>query len=116
MTPVDLGNLRASWFVVTAKGAAVGRGAKRFRGSRAAQISADHTKTLAEAQATIMAMSAGKKKFLMMGYSANYALYVHENFKGNFKRTGSGPRWFESAFKNSQQKIVQIVRDNAKIK
>jgi len=121
LTPVDLGNLRASWFVVTAKGVQVGKGTHGFRGPKAAKISSDHSATIGEAQGMAAVQSVGKKKVLIMGYSANYALYVHEGHGEiglgmHYKRPESGPKWFESAVKNNSQKIVQIVKDNAKIK
>lgn len=132
LTPVDLGNLRASWFVVTAQRVAVGASPK-FKGEIATKMTPEHAATVTEAQGIIVASSTGKKKFLMMGYSANYALYVHENIgmhdpnnpywvarmKKGAKyrwREGSGPKWFESAIKNSAPKIIQIVKDHAQIK
>ena len=116
LTPVDLGNLRASWFVVTAKGIQVGKGLGQFKGPKAATITSDHSSTISEAQGFVTANSTKEKQFLMMGYSANYALYVHEMIGANFQRFGAGPKWFESAVKNNTSRIVQIVKDNAQIK
>ena len=116
LTPVDLGNLRASWFVVTAQKTAVGSGSHQFKGPKAAKLSSDHSSTVGEARGIVASQSSGRNKFLMMGYSANYALYVHEMMGANFKRPGAGPKWLESAIKNNSAKIVQIVKDNAQIK
>ena len=128
LTPVDLGNLRASWFVVTSKGIQVGKGLGQFKGPKAATIASDHSSTIAEAQGFVVANSTKEKQFLMMGYSANYALFVHENLEMHDPsnpywvrrkkqwKVGSGPKWFESAVKNNTSRIVQIVKDNAQIK
>lgn len=115
LTPVDLGNLRASWFVVTAQRVAVGQGPK-FKGIIASKMTPEHAATVNEAQGIVATSSTGKKKFLMMGYSANYALWVHENIGAEFKRTGAGPKWLESAFKRSAPKIILIIKDHAQIK
>lgn len=116
LTPVDLGNLRASWFVVTASSVPVGKGTQQFKGFQAAKLSGEHSSTVMEAQGVVTASSTGKKKFLMMGYSANYALWVHEMMGANFKRPSAGPKWLESAVKNNSQMIVKIIKDNAQIK
>ena len=55
-----------------------------------------------------------------MGYSANYAFFVHESVDGHFnapnvlttsrwKRPGSGPKWFQIALNREQQAIVDIL-------
>jgi hypothetical protein len=129
VTPVDLGNLRASWFVVTAKSVPVGKGSQ-FKGDRAGIFSSEHAATVAEGRGLMTAYSIGKVKTLMMGYSANYALWVHEmvgmNPQAGFRygpgpgkkrrykpRSGSGPKWFETCIKKNSAKIVQIIRDNS---
>jgi hypothetical protein len=116
ITPVDLGNLRASWFVTTATSTPVGKGTAQFKGFQAAKLASDHASTIAEAQGIVRANSVGKKKFLMMGYTANYSGFVHEMIGAHFQRPGAGPKWLESAIKNNTTKIVQIVKDNAQIK
>jgi len=122
-TPVDLGNLRASYFVVTAKSIPVGRGVARFNGPKLAKLLSDHVSTIQEAQSIVRA--AGKDNiFIMMGYSANYAVYVHEMVGANFKRKGRGKskgkdatyKWFQRAFVKHKDNIIVIIRDNARIK
>lgn len=118
LTPVDLGNLRSSWFVVTAKGVPAGqRSAEAFKGPKASEIASDHMSTIIEAQGIVAANEATKGKFIMLGYSANYAMWVHENMGAkNWSRIGSGPKWFQGAIYRNKAKIVQIVKDNAEIK
>lgn len=70
---------------------------------------------------------------IMMGFSANYALWVHEMLGMNPKegwrygpgpnkkrwftpRRGAGPKFFEASIKRNKDKILQTIRDNAKIK
>ena len=128
LTPVDYGNLRASWFVATASRIAVGRGTSKFKGPKGAKMIQEHTATVTEAQGIVKAKEAGKGIVVMAGYTANYALYVHENmtmhnpnnpyWKRRKKgwRKGSGPKWFETALKRNTGKIIQIVKENAQIK
>jgi len=57
-----------------------------------------------------------------MGFTANYAIFVHEmtdentGKKINWKRPGSGAKFFEKALYRNKEKILQIMRDNAKIR
>ena len=129
-TPVDLGNLRASWFVVTTTGKqaddqwntgfrnAIGGTRQRNAGktsATAARMVSDRQNAIAEM--TAKAKSFANTQMLIMGYSANYAIYVHENMASNikWKRPGSGPKWFQEAvFKNSN-KILGIIKKNAQI-
>lgn len=58
----------------------------------------------------------------MMGFTANYAIFVHEmtdentGKKINWKRPRSGAKFFEKALYRNKEKILQIMRDNAKIR
>ncbi len=125
MTPLDYGNLRSSWFVVTAKGKVPNdAGNKGFRDNpeaklTASQLQAEHVATITECKGIVQANEGIKGKFLIMGYSANYALFVHEMLTANFKvKKGRSPgaKWFEIAFKRNRAKILQIIKDNAEIK
>jgi len=119
LTPVDYGNLRASWFVVTKDKVPVGYGSKQFRGPKAAEFLIDHQTNLTQAQGEVRTMSNDSKEFLMMGYTMNYAGFVHEMVgvpPENWSRPGSGPKWLEEAIAGSTGKIVEIVKENAMIK
>lgn len=116
LTPVDLGNLRASWFTVTANSVPSGKGTGQFKGTKAGQMLGEHGAVIAEAQSIIAGLDKSSKvKSLMMGYTANYALWVHENIGANFQREGAGPKWFEASVQRNSGKVVQIIRDNIKI-
>ena len=57
---------------------------------------------------------------LILGFNANYAVFVHEMVdkgKGiNWKRPGSGPKFFEAALNRNHKQILQIIAKNASIK
>jgi len=116
--PIDYGNLRASWFTVTGFGLGAGsRGGTGapFKGPKAGELAADRAKAVSEGQGIAQSYS-NKGLMLMMGFSANYAMFVHENVGANFKRPGSGAKFFEAALKRNKGKILEIIRSNAQIK
>lgn len=126
LTPVDTGNLRASWFVVSTKGEETdpegysGKFRKnRTTGTTAATMRSSHTTAIAAARAGVEAV-ARRGPVVILGYSANYALFVHEmqlRFPGvKWKRENSGGKWLEAAFKTNRDRIIDIVRKNATIK
>ena len=58
-----------------------------------------------------------KQSVIIFGYSANYALYVHEMI-GTIKwsRPNSGAKWFEYAIKRNVDRILYLIAGRAKIK
>lgn len=56
------------------------------------------------------------------GFHADYAVYVHEMLASktgnpiNWSRPGSGPKFFQSALRRNKDKILQIIKENAKVK
>jgi len=131
-TPVDYGNLKASFFTVTARSVRVGRNPK-FKSEVASKMSSDHSSTISEIQGMVKAQSTGGNIMLMLGYSANYATAVHELLDMNLKprwrygpgpgkkrwyrpRVGAGPKWFEYSLKRNSKKILQAIAVNAQIK
>ena len=57
-----------------------------------------------------------KSPAVRMGFTARYAIWVHEMVGANFNRTGSGAKFFESAINRNKDKILEIIRNTAKIK
>jgi hypothetical protein len=51
---------------------------------------------------------------LILGFSASYAVFVHENIDStvNWGRVGAGPKFFESALKRNKKEILQIIKKN----
>ena len=80
LIPVDLGNLRSSWFI--------------------------------RPLPTMWLFGPA----LQIGFSAFYAWYVHEMVGANFKRPGSGAKFFEAALKRNQERILEIIRKEAEVK
>jgi len=134
-TPVDYGNLRASWTVITASSAIISGGGRahsptgsfgNFTGPRGSQLAAEHAQALTQQrQRALLLASTTKSPFLIMGYSANYAMYVHENLgvvgyktkdhPRGWSRKGSGPKWFEAALRKHTGSIRDIMVKNIKM-
>ena len=122
-TPVDTGNMRASWFVVTNDGVAEGRNPK-WKGTRskspskkarAMRVKTEHPQVVGEMLGEAKSDMSGIT--VIAGYSANYALYVHE-MEGRGKKTinWTNPmaegKWLEKAFKQNSRKILEIIKSN----
>lgn len=52
---------------------------------------------------------------VICGFSANYAVFVHEMIGAAFQRPGAGPKFFQSALRRNHDKILQIIWENAKV-
>jgi hypothetical protein len=135
VTPVDYGNLRSSWFITTATHA-VGKDQwnKGFKSTKkgsnrkvnAARLAADHDNAIAESKAALASKKGIGLDGVTFGYSAFYAVYVHENKFAKFKRVikaegdqpakKSGYKWFQNAVFRNRDKFVEIVAQNVKIK
>lgn len=119
LTPVDLGNLRASWLVVTSKGSIQGGEAKfqskGFVGPRAGEILNDYQGAVNEARGLVRFNEQGTKIFVVFGYGAGYAVYVHENIGAAFQKEGADAKWFETHIKRSTPQILQIIRTEIQI-
>lgn len=128
LTPVDTGNLRASWFTVTAAQNVADplnkSGQFKVTGERSsitkerlAKLKTDHPQVKAQAKAELAKLGAGKKLIgIMMGYTAFYAVYVHEAVDKVFHRPGSGPKWLEVHLWNNKANILEIIRQNVDVK
>jgi hypothetical protein len=116
LTPRDIGNLVASWFITSASKIVAGQGAD-FKGPKASELSAGHYSTMSEALGTVKAKSTSFRRFIIMGYSANYAGFIHEMVGAvNFHRPGSDAKWLEAHLKKNVDQIVLIVKTNTTIK
>lgn len=112
ITPLDYGNLRSSFFVTTAMETPVGLNAS-FEGPKAMEMASEHSKTVQEANSECVSSS---DLLLIMGYSANYAVWVHEMIDPtvNWSRPGSGPKWFEIALNRNRENIKKLVGNEIK--
>jgi hypothetical protein len=126
VTPVDLGNLRASWFTVTSNGKLIaggGRshqagGGQAFKGPNVDKLTQGHSEAITEAKGNAENGSNSRGgPSLIMGYSAYYAGYVHEMVGvEKWTKEGSGPKWFQTAIFENKDKILGLIRESAKIK
>jgi len=110
--PIDTRNLDHSWFVVTSKGTAAGNSA-RFEGKNAGKMQADHNSVVTEQKSVV---SSKKNPYLIMGFSANYAAFVHEMEGVDWSKQGSGGKFFESALMRNTPLILQTIGNKARIK
>ena len=111
-TPVDLGNLRASFFTVTSKGGTPEGSGASFKGDKSAKLSSSHASVINNEKAKI----TGKAPKVTLGYTANYAAAVHENVEAkNWNRPGSGAKFLENAISRNKKEILASVAKKAKI-
>lgn len=111
LTPVDYGNLRSSFFIA-AKGSLIPPGA--YVGPHAQEIGAFSTRTVLNYSAKAGKSSKGKYS-VFFGFSAYYAMKVHERVGAKFKRPGAGPFFFEASVKRNTPLILDMVREEARI-
>jgi len=80
---------------------------------------------------TFETFHSSKGPTILMGFTANYALFVHEMLENrfgstfgagsisgkeiNWSRPGSGPKFFESALKRNVDKILETIKNNVRI-
>ena len=89
--PVDTGNLRSSYFLVTSTG-----------------------ETL-DGQNPGVPKIQNNGPYVAMGFSANYAVQVHEAVNIKFKRPGSGAKFLESAVDRNAGAILEMIQKEVKI-
>lgn len=111
-TPIDTGNLRSSFFIVTLTG---GRESQRpvFKGEEASDMKRDHEQVTAEAAALAQQLGSEKEPIVVFGYSANYAVFVHENVDASFKRPGAHARWLYAALQRKRPEMLETIREHA---
>jgi hypothetical protein len=138
LTPRRLGNLWNSRFLVSnIPGLAPSIGGGAFKGSDAGEMASNHTRVQGSVLAEAAAKSAGgKSPTVGIGYSAVYALAVHENPRaGSAGNTGAANvaragtkvplssihskrgqwKFLEEPLKRLSSRILEIIRKEAKI-
>ena len=124
--PHDTGNLNNSCYTVVSGGKSTSKTTygtnprwknekkvgKRIIKIDTERLASDHSDALNEAQ------SHGNKDNIVgtIGFSAAYAPFVHEMVDANFKKPGAQAKFLETPLKELSGKILQIIRDNAKVK
>jgi hypothetical protein len=108
---VDLGNLRASKYIVTATGKNKSS-SPSFKGDKAGEMGGDHSSVVSKQKG-----KAVGKPIVIFGFSANYAAAVEENNDPKeWKRLGSGPHFLRDSIKRNSVKAAAIISKRAKIK
>lgn len=113
LVPIDLGNLRASWFVTTSVGGVADGAGATFEGKNAGVMATEHTAAISEGKAMAKTVTHGPG--LVMGFSANYGEFVHESVGKKFKRPGSGAKFLQSAVDRNMGEILLIIQNSIKI-
>jgi hypothetical protein len=107
--PVDWGNLHNSFFTTAGKA----ESSESFKGPKSGELAAQHSAVKAKYKAEV---DKDPQPMMILGFSANYATFAHENMEAHFQRPGSGAKFLETSIMNNKQKIVSLIRENAEIK
>ena len=118
LIPVDISNLRASWYIVTAISTDTGADFKQGKigGKKAdvAGLSSQHSKVVATAASKAKAVG---RPLVIMGFSAIYSGFIHESKSAkNFNRPGSGTKFFESSLRRNTPMVIKIVAIEGRIR
>jgi len=119
--PVDTGNLRASKFITTPQGilnqTPIFKARKGMKPTTAmklvTEMAANHSATT---QLTHTLIASKTDPVVVLGFTANYAVFVHENVTAKFKGTGTGAKFFEQALVRNEKRVIDIVQKYAKIR
>lgn len=111
LTPVDSGNLRASWFVVTAFTQPEGS-SPNFTGEDSGELKSAHGTLTTKAKG----VAAGKRiPLVVIGFSAFYATYVHEMVGATFQRPNAGAKFLEAALNRNRAAIIAAIKKSVKL-
>lgn len=122
LIPVDLGNLRASWFVVTSNGSVLQGASPNFitepnaKLSKIIKLSGTHGQTVSAAQAYARVAKQTVGPAVVFGFGAYYAAFVHEMVGAQFQRHGAGAQFLSNALARNSNRILKIIADEARIK
>ncbi len=109
--PADTRNLQSSFFIVTTKSVAEG-GSPKFEGDDAGQMASNHTRTIQSGKSKV---ETSRFPMIMLGFSANYAEWMHEKMDiKHYTRAGSGAKFFESAIARNTQKMLAVLTKEVK--
>lgn len=109
LVPWDTGNLNASWFIATSKGT-VETPTPTFKDDE--KMGAEHASITHYYASSI----AGTDPKVVMGFTARYALPVHEMIQGEFQKEGAGAKFFEAALTRNRKEILSIIKKKVQIK
>ena len=110
--PVDTGNLWSSFFVVTSKGNVEQGQSPSFKDDDNGKMSTNHSAVINKVKGTIL---NSKTPVVVMGFTANYAMWTHELIGRKYQRQGAGPRYFQASIRRNMPAMLKVIRDTAKI-
>jgi len=113
ITPLDTGNLRASWFTATPRGSVNSNGAFNNKNGDASKMKQNHSKVLSQEKTTVKSRTSPT---ISLGFSANYSGYVHEMMGVVWQRPGSGSWFLASALMRTKKQVLEAIRIRAKIR
>lgn len=111
LTPVDTGNLRASWFTVYTGPRSGETSDGNFKGDNASRMASEHSAAVSQARSAI---EGSKEPVIVFGYTANYAGWVHENMEARFQRPGAGPKFLQEAAIGARSKVLKVIAEAAR--
>ena len=111
--PIDKGNLKNSWFVVTSNGGTIRGKSPSFVGEDASKIKKGHASTVTDAKSV---SSIAKGPFVVFGFGAYYAAYVHEMIEANFSRSGTGALFLSNAVARNSKAVLSVIANEVKKK
>lgn len=114
LIPVDLGNLRESFFIVTSNGGVIRGNSATFIGDDAGKISEGHLASIQEAKG--IGANGLKGPYVVLGFGAYYAIYVHEMIEASFQRHGAGALFFSNAIARNSNRIIKLIKEGIKNK
>jgi len=120
--PVEYGNLRKSYFVVTSKGTIYRGESPSFTDERGFQsrLLVDHSFALLDSRLEAVRIGQTKGPCVVLGFSAWYAPYVHEMYNSKsgepivWSREGSGPGFWRAAIGKNWNFALKTVAEEAR--
>jgi len=111
LVPVDLGNLKASAFTTWATKASSSspsfRQGEKGRKVDTAKLAADHASVVAQSKASLSPRTFVHPQ-VEVGFSANYAIYVHEDMEAAHKK-GKQAKFLQEAFVQGRSDIIKAI-------
>ena len=114
IVPRDYSNLAASAFTVWGPESTIVRGAggKSFKGPQAGAMSSDHNRIVSQEKMSLPKGDINPQ--VEVGFSAYYALYVHEDLNAKHK-SGKEAKFLQRALERNYGRILSIVSGSVKI-
>ena len=109
-TPIDLGNLRGSAFVIVTE-QQPDNTAPSFSGTDSGEMASNHSKAMIEGQGIV---KGNVHDFsAIIGYTANYAFWVHE-MPANYNFNSGSNKYLEKAVLKNEKRVFDILAKWAK--